>query len=77
MYAVIRSALDLIRLDSATTGPFTDAQLVSVGIFLVALAILVIRHRRPAAPTEQAQLDAKKPGQAVPEAVGEKLQAPH
>jgi len=63
-YAVIRSVLDLIRLDSATTAGITDAQIVSGAAFLIAAIILIIRHRlgsRRALPTTGSEISSDVP----------------
>ncbi|MHB8627181.1 MAG: prolipoprotein diacylglyceryl transferase [Aggregatilineales bacterium] len=52
MYPPIRSALDLLRLDSAGIGSLTIAQIVSGPLVVGALAILIIRHRRPVPPAK-------------------------
>jgi phosphatidylglycerol---prolipoprotein diacylglyceryl transferase len=44
-YALIRFALDFIRLDSHGFGPLTTAQIVSLLVCLGALITLVVRHR--------------------------------
>ncbi len=49
IYPVIRISLDFLRLDSAGFGSITIAQTVSGIAFIGALAILIVRHSRPAA----------------------------
>jgi phosphatidylglycerol---prolipoprotein diacylglyceryl transferase len=47
LYPIIRFVLDFVRLDSNGFGPLTTAQVVSMLVFLAALATLLIRHRSP------------------------------
>jgi phosphatidylglycerol:prolipoprotein diacylglycerol transferase len=49
LYATIRFLLDFVRLDSNGIGPLTTAQWVSLASGVIALAVLVLRHLRPAA----------------------------
>lgn len=46
-YAVIRFLLDFLRLDSNGFGAITTAQLVSLAVFIVSGAVLIVRHRQP------------------------------
>ncbi len=48
MYPAIRFTLDFLRLDSNGFGSITTAQIVSVITFLIALGILIVRHRQRA-----------------------------
>jgi len=48
LYPLIRFTLDFVRLDSNGFGVITTAQLVSLVAFLIAAALLIIRHRQPA-----------------------------
>lgn len=45
LYGTGRFLLDFVRLDSNGFGPITTAQLVSLGIFVVAGVLLFLRHR--------------------------------
>jgi phosphatidylglycerol:prolipoprotein diacylglycerol transferase len=47
-YPLIRFLLDFIRLDSNGFGPLTTAQIVSLVTFVIALVVLIWRHRQPA-----------------------------
>ena len=46
LYALIRFALDFIRLDNSGFGPLTTAQIVSLLVCLGAIVTLVVRHRQ-------------------------------
>ncbi len=48
LYPLIRFTLDFVRLDSNGFGVITTAQLVSLVAFLIAAALLIVRHRQPA-----------------------------
>jgi phosphatidylglycerol:prolipoprotein diacylglycerol transferase len=52
MYPVIRILMDMLRLDNNGFGAVTTAQLVSAVLFLAALAVLIVRHRRTEAAVQ-------------------------
>ena len=52
MYAIVRFSLEFIRLDSATIGKITIAQLVAICIALVGVALIVWRSRTGREETE-------------------------
>ncbi len=55
LYPVGRFLLDFVRLDSNSLGLLTTAQAVSLVTCLIAIGILVIRHRQPAPLSRSAQ----------------------